>query len=178
MGQNGGHLTEKGFVQMKKTAEALKDEKINYIYYSSMKRTKEMMKEIARFHPKSKIKSEKLLWERNFGKLTGTDKGDKIEKSMGYEKFMKYRPEGGESGLEVRERTIRFYEKILRKHEKDTVLVVSHAGNIIEMIFYIMNWGSERYEKAKPKNAAITILEIDKNRKCRIEKLNSLEHLS
>lgn len=177
MGQTGGHLTGRGRKQIKMAAQALKDEKIDAAYTSDMARTKETAEEIMKYHPDVELVYEKSLRERDFGTLTGTKKASEIERKMTYEEFMDFKPDDGESGKEMRKRTIDFYEKILREHINDIVLFVTHAGNLIELLFHILGWGKEKYEEMKPGNTAITILEIDKEGNYKIEKLNSMEHL-
>ena len=64
-------LNENGIVQAEKTAERLKNEKIDEIYASPMKRALQTAEIIGKYH-KIKIKSDKRLWERYYGDLEGT----------------------------------------------------------------------------------------------------------
>lgn len=177
MGQTGGHLTERGRKQMKLVAEALKNEKLDAAYTSDLSRTKETALEIMKYHPNIELKDEKLLKERDFGELNGTNTDD-LFKNMTSEEFSKFKPEGGETSIEMGERTIKFYKRILEKHKNDNILLVTHAGNIQELLLYIFGWEIERYRELKTENASITILEIDEKGNYKIEKLNSTEHLS
>ena len=49
-GHLGGNLSKKGKLQAKKLAERLKNEKLDVIYSSDLKRTKDTTKEIKKYH--------------------------------------------------------------------------------------------------------------------------------
>jgi broad specificity phosphatase PhoE len=175
MGQLGGHLTERGRGQAKLVAEALKNEKIDAAYTSDLRRTRETALEIMKYHPETELKDEKLLRERDFGKLNGTN-ADGIFKDMTSEEFRDFKPEGGENAHEMCERTIKFYKGILKEHENDTVLVVTHAGNIQELLMYILKQVPERYSELGTGNTSITIVKTEEG-KTVLKKFNSMEHL-
>lgn len=176
MGQTGGHLTEQGKEQARLVAQALKDEKIDAVYTSDLARAKDTALEIMKYHPDVKLVDEKLLRERTFGNLEGKHTRDFFHK-MTDKGFREFRPEGGETAKEMGKRIIRFYETVLKERENETVLFVTHAGNIQELLLYIFGWGEEKYIEINPGNTAITILEIDKEGNYKIEKMNFMEHL-
>jgi broad specificity phosphatase PhoE len=53
-------------VQTQKVAKRLKNEKIDFIYSSDLKRASDTAKEIAKYHPHISIKLTQELRERNY----------------------------------------------------------------------------------------------------------------
>ena len=70
-GHMPGHLSELGKKQAEMVAIRLKDEKIDFIYSSDLKRAADTAKEIAKYHPDIPIEFTKELRERNLGEFQG-----------------------------------------------------------------------------------------------------------
>ena len=85
-------LSEKGKEQARKVARALKDEKIESIYSSDLKRAMETAQEIAKFH-NIKVISDKRL--REF------DSGDFTHLKDRWEKFMKFKDSEATSQIAI-----------------------------------------------------------------------------
>ena len=66
-----GELTDEGIMQAKKLAKRLKDEKIDAIYSSDLKRAADTAKEIAKLHPDAGFHLVKELREGDSGSFTG-----------------------------------------------------------------------------------------------------------
>lgn len=166
-------LTKRGKEQASKTAKALKDEKIGVIFSSDLKRASQTAAIINKYH-KLDIKHLKDLRERSFGKFEGKHYSVLLEavKKSG-KAYHEFRPELGESCLDICKKMVCFLNYLLIKHSNQTVLVVTHGGNILELIFYLTKTPREQYEKYKPSNSSITIFAIDKNKNCKSLIINS-----
>lgn len=172
-------LNATGRRQAQHVAERLRKEKIDVAYVSDLPRTRETADIILVFHPETKVVYTKELRERHYGIFEGKTG---IEMKTNWEQsgvpFEKYKPNGGESPLEVQRRIVRFYEKIVQKHHRGTVLWVSHGGVIRAILSALEKqpWTIETHEKYHPPNCALTVLEIDEQQQHRITVLNSVEH--
>ncbi len=177
-GQTHGRLTDLGIEQAKKIGLRLKDEQIDVAYVSDLARVKDTAKEILHFHPKVPFIYAKELRERAWGIWEG---GKSAERNEFFSKeghsINNYKPEGGESFDEMQERMLQFIKTILEKHEKQTVLLVSHGGTLTSFYLHLFQKAKEEYKTYHPKNAAITILEISENKKYTVHVLNCVKHL-
>ncbi len=179
-GYGGVSLNAHGRRQAQQVAERLRTEKIDVAYSSDLPRTRETADIILVFHPDTARVYTSKLRERNHGvfegKLSQEMRADRERQGITFEQ---YRPEGGESPLEVQKRIMRFYECVVEKHLRETVLWVSHGGVIRALLSALEKqpWTIETYEKFHPPNGALTVLEIDPQKQHRITILNSVEHL-
>src|SRR3990167_6914028 len=123
-------LNEEGLDQAKKISQRLKDIKFDIIYTSPMERAHRTMREIAINHSQTKIMVSELLSETHTGELLGLsyNQARDIRHKHG---FMEYKPKGGESLQDTFDRVEKFYKELLKNHEKDTVLIVTHGWPII-----------------------------------------------
>jgi broad specificity phosphatase PhoE len=177
-GHKYGRLTEYGKEQAKKAGERLKNEKIDIIYVSDLQRTIDTANEIIKYHKNTQVIYEPRIREKGWGEFEGKT-GEYLKKyikenNLDYHKF---KPGGGESYDEFRNRIIDFYDYLVNKYENDTILLVSHSGAISNMLLHIFSDSVENYRKYHPENTAITILEIEGKKLKKTHKLNSVEHL-
>ncbi|MEI6494528.1 MAG: class I tRNA ligase family protein [bacterium] len=123
------HLTEKGRDEVKKTAEELKDKKIDFIFASDFVRTKETADILA---AELGLKSEQIIFDQrlrewNVGKVNGgkwadydktyPSKHDKLEKI----------PDGGESVREVKKRLGDIAYELENKYQGKNIVLISHG---------------------------------------------------
>ena len=159
-GHTDAQLSEEGIEQAKKLAERLKNEKIDSIYSSDLKRAKHTAQEVAKFHPHCKINYTPEIREQNLGVLEAVDLDQHEEyKKHGWKIF--HAPEGGESRQEVRKRADEFLQKLLAAHGRETVLVIAHGvfnGGLISVIRK-MDFESI-WQEYKLDNTCINIFEI------------------
>ncbi len=174
-------LTLLGKEQAQKIALRLKDEKIDYAYSSDLMRTKETAEKILKFHLFVHLIYTAELREVHAGKHEGRpiNKDPKIKENF-FNHFNSYKPEGGESFMEAQKRVVHFYHDLLEKHRGKSVLIVAHGGILGALILAILKkpitW--EEYDKYRPQNAAITILEIDDTKEHKVHLLNCTKHLN
>jgi broad specificity phosphatase PhoE len=178
-GQTDGKLTELGIEQARTVGVRLKDEKIDIAYVSDLERTCATAAEILHYHPNVPVVYTKELRERAWGVWEGKKSEERKEffTNEGHS-IDNYKPKGGESFDEMQERMLHFIQKILGKHRKDTVLIVSHGGTLTSFYLSLFQKAREEYKTYHPKNAAITILEISDDKKHTVHVLNCVKHLN
>ncbi len=161
-GHRPGKLTAIGKQQVEKLGQQLKNEKMDVIYCSDLKRTKDTLRPILRFHKRIPVHYTSEIREKRMGVFEGTERGSirKHIKKHGHH-YATFRPTWGESFRDVKRRIIRFYQKMLKRHPDQTVLWVTHEGVIINVLLYIKKWPDKHYKKLFQENAAVTIIEVN-----------------
>jgi probable phosphoglycerate mutase len=127
-------LDQKGFEQAHEVIPKLPKDFV-LIYSSPLKRAAETAKIIADYFDKD-IQIRRELLERDFGSLSGktweemeAETGRDLQKLDGALEY-DYRPYGGESAEQVRERLKNFLEDLRSRHRDDKLVVVTHYGII------------------------------------------------
>jgi len=139
-GRRDSPLTVEGVRQAQILAEKLKDKRIDLGIYSDLTRAKDTLKEVLKFHPKTKVEASKLLLERDYGELTGTSKLELNKKDpelcLKYRRSWDYPPPGGESLKMVWENRIKkFCEDLEKRMKKEKINVaVSCTNNTMRLI--------------------------------------------
>ena len=173
-----GTLSELGKEQARKVAERLKEEKIDYIYSSDLARASDTAKEIAKFHPNIPIEFIKELRESCFGSFEGKKISDICNKRKDLSKVFS-KDENVENGKQLYERAKEFLDKLIRKHHKDIVLLVSHDCINKALICVITNIPKEKIFDIKDlHNTSINIYEIDEDRNHKVHLFNCNKHLA
>lgn len=180
-GQNDTPLNDQGREQAKRAATYLQDEQIDVFFVSDLPRTRETAMPISRNHPSAKIIYEPRIRELNFGRLEGSPHGSVAREAENAGiPFVEYRPERGESVLDLRKRVFAFIEEIIVTQQGKTVAIISHGGPITNMILHLLKIEPthENFRAHHPHNTAITIIETNEKGKSTLHKLNTTEHLS
>lgn len=136
--ENG--VTEKGREQIKDLTEKLKSEKIDFIYYSPLQRTKETAEEIAKNLDLDHgvLMEDVRLLEMGFGEFEGRTVDEyHAFFATGIDRLTK-RPEGGENWLDVKKRVGELLYELEQKHQDQNILFVSHNGTL-QMIQAVAN---------------------------------------
>ncbi len=168
-GQAPGKLTETGIAQAKKLAESIKDEHIDVIYSSDLKRASDTTAEITKYHPKTSVILTKDLRERDFREYVG-----KPYEAVDWDNL----PDDVESNVEMRERIKRTLDEAYEKHPDKTVLIVCHGGVIKVLISIIHDFPVEKIEEIeKHGNTALTIIEMTEDKDHVVHLLNNQDHL-
>ena len=158
-------LTKKGTEQPKKTAEELKNEKIDICFCSPLKRAKDTAKEILKFHSNTKVIYDKRITNRDLGEAEGKPFGFLFGHIEAFEgEFNDFKPKGGESAKDLIERTKPFLDDLL-SYEGKTVLLVAHNWNVRIILSILLHKSVEElYKNTEIANASIIKLEL-KNKK-------------
>lgn len=159
-GQSNSKLSEKGREQAKKVAGRLANEHIDAIISSPLERADLTAQEIARQHGLDIIYDERIS-ERKFGSFEGInadDYYDRMDKS-GLPRH-EFRPPGGESYLDMKNRIESFYRMLLEKYMNKTVVVVAH-GSLNRVFLSVVNHVSiEKAHDVRQDNTCVNIIEI------------------
>jgi 2,3-bisphosphoglycerate-dependent phosphoglycerate mutase len=138
-------LTALGKIQAKRIAKILKNKRFQAAFYTRLKRSKQTLKIILKFHPEcTKLIKDDRMIERNYGKLNGTSHDEFINKYGEEEYKLIHRgynipPPKGESFAMVEKRVLSFikYLKAFMKKNKVNVAISAH-GNSIRLFRKIM----------------------------------------
>jgi broad specificity phosphatase PhoE len=176
MGHLHGKLSKKGIEQAEKLAERLKNEKIDIIISSDLKRSFDTAKQIAKFHDVP-IKFVKDLREKYMGEWQGKKKSD-----LGFvsnTNLVNISSKDGETLEQLFERADKFIKKILIDHPNKNILLVAHNG-IIKAMMSVMDKKSPKYMETleNTDNTSVTIFETDKDGKLYMKLFNSTNHLN
>jgi len=128
-------LTLKGKEEIKKAAEKLKKQKINFIFSSDILRTKQTAEIIAKEIGIKKIFFDKRLREINCGILNNKSieqvakfwSEKEIMPSRHYLKRFQIAPPRGETYFETEKRIFDFLKEIDKKYQGKNILIVSHS---------------------------------------------------
>lgn len=135
-GQYNSNLTPRGHRQAEILAQKLKNKKLDVVFISPLTRSRQTLNHILRYHPQVKIKIDKRLTERDYGKLS---RKSKIKYRRGHpELYEKYHrsyntpPPGGESMIKVEKRIRAFLKDAISliKKQKSNALVIAHNNSI------------------------------------------------
>lgn len=173
-------LNEEGVRQAQKLAEHLRGYEIAIAYTSPQTRAVHTAKEALKHHLGAEIVPVEPLKEQNLGIYEGKGKAEwKAIKKLSKEPFHLFKPEGGESYIELQNRATDFLQHLVKKHQNDTVLLVSHGGTLGVLLLHLLEkeLTKENYEAHQPKNAEVSIIEILENGERKVHALNSNEHL-
>ena len=151
-------LTEKGRKEVKKSAEKLKN--IDLIFSSDLLRTKQTA-EIAAKALNVEVKYDKRLREYNVGIFNGRPGAETREFFRGKSKF-KEAPPGGETYVEIEERTIDFLSKLEEKYSGKNILIISHQMNLSLLEARVKGVSNEDFYKEFPMEKRIKTGEVRK----------------
>ncbi len=172
-GQSDGELNETGRRQAEDLARHLEDTPIEQVISSPLRRARDTAAAIARSHHLN-VKSEPLLREWNCGLLDGVP-AEVFSKKLRESNvpLSLFRPEGGETLSEVRERAARFLEDLTADSQGQTVLVCSHGDFMRALLSLLQQISIEQASGTYFDNASYTILEL-KNGHWQLIALNQL----
>lgn len=175
-------LNQDGIEQARKLAERLKDEEIHIAYTSDMERAVQTAEEILRFHSPVKLATASALREWKAGVYSGQlmEEGNKEkDRERSGLPFDVFKPQNGESYVELQERLKPFLRMLLQKHKKDSVLIVSHAVTVTVLLLTILDLPitKENYRKWRPANVSVNICEVSENGETQLCLFNDTEHL-
>ena len=176
-GHQPGVLTERGKTQAQALASRLKDEVIHYAFTSDLARAIDTAEFIRQFHPNLTIEPTPAIRERALGIYEGQPG------HLYYEGFVKsgaertqFKPEGGESILDVLNRTNAFLEKIRALPTDSNILICTHGGVITTLLATLLDGTAEEMLSYNFRNCSITIVDINNN-VISLKAFNSIDHM-
>ena len=169
-GQTFGELSRLGREQAKLLSLRLKDEKFDIIYASDLKRVVETAKEIAKYHIETPLKLDARIRERSYGELEGTIFPDDWDWNN--------IPACVETNAVFDERVKDFFEDIIKRHARQTVLVVSHGCIKKRLISWISDSMAAKVERmGDVRNTSVSVLDIETDGNHKLHLLNCTRHL-
>ncbi|NQU16880.1 MAG: histidine phosphatase family protein [Candidatus Saganbacteria bacterium] len=166
MGQGESPLSDQGKKEAGSLSQSLKGVPLDVIYCSTLGRSKETAEIIAKHHKGIPIKQEKDLMERYYGVFENKTFG-KIIKEMPdlYNQWL-YHPNQAiipqaETLKELQDRAAAATEKIIKKHQGQTIFIVGHGGTNRTILFHFMGLSLDNFFRIKQDNCCVNIIEID-----------------
>lgn len=167
-GRRDASLTNLGREQAKIVADKLKDNEIQIIYSSPLKRAHETARIIAREIGLDGVTSDEHLMEREFGILTGkpvTDIPKYSHKTLQTDRVLYFlEAEGAEDFPTLYDRGKKIIEEIIARHQNENVLIVTHGdiGKMIRAAYHGWSW-EEGLKTPYFDNTGVLELEVGKD---------------
>ena len=176
-GQMDSRINEEGREQARRLRDRLAEEGISKVYSSSMTRAVETAEIVAEPHDLEVEKSEELK-EVSRAEFEGERFEDLIEEIFDSEtEDYLWKPEGGESLEEVKERGLNFLNSIKEKNEGEKVVVVSHGGTISSTLLGILEHSAKNCYRINQENCNVNKLNWTAEREWSIDSVNEKSHL-
>lgn len=158
-------LSEEGRKQAQKLRDKLANKEIHAFYSSDLSRALETAQIVAEFFNKE-VKVLPQLREINFGCWEGLTYEEVMEKygevaTAWYNDPQSVCIPGGESCEEVKKRAFAVLNSLAKKHQEETVAIVSHGGTIRLLIMAALGWDMSCFWHLRLDNTALSILEIN-----------------
>ena len=171
-----GNLSEEGIEQAKKVALWLKDETIDFIYSSDLKRAVDTTNEIAKYHKEASVYFVEEMRERNLGEFEGRKISDILPSKKNVVEILL--PKNGETMENLYKRGKKIIVQMLSKHPNETVLLLGHHGILRAIIAAITNkTHTEHNSMPSLSNTSVSIFETDQNNIFATLELNNIKHL-
>ena len=174
-------MNQIGKKQIVELGESLVNEKISAVYSSDLQRATDTAKEIAKYHNLT-VKVDPDFREMNQGDFEGLTFEEIRESYSELLSEWRENPEtvripGGETLKEVQERAWRGIQKIVSRHEGETVVTVSHNFTIVTLLCKFRGTGLRDFRNFKIKAASKNVIHF-RNGSFKITILNDITHLS
>src|SRR3989338_4613219 len=139
-------LTEKGKIDVEKITEKLKKEKIDFIFSSPMRRTRETA-EIVSKNIGADFEIIQELHELDTGVYQGKP-AEEFSRDYPFSRKLKEAPEGGENLREARARMIKTFCELNEKYKGKKILVVSHGDPLWAAYGAIQGFNENDYPRS------------------------------
>jgi alpha-ribazole phosphatase len=159
-GQSDGELNATGIQQAEELGRHLKDFHIDQVIASTMRRARDTVAAIARYHQLTVITTP-LIVEWNCGVLDGIP-AEVFKKKLQESDvpLSSFRPEGGETLVEVQQRAETFLRDLTANYQDQTILVCSHGDFMRALISLLLQISIEEASGIYFDNASYSILEM------------------
>lgn len=180
-GQSDVKLTEEGKQQAVKLAEHFPVAEVAAIYASDLCRAMVTAETVAEKFG-LKVQPEPAFRELSFGEWEGLTYPQIVENwEDAMANFMQH-PDimeipGGESFPEVQQRAMTRLNKLIQKHEGQTIVVVAHGAVLRTMLTAALHMPLQYLWSIRQFNTAVNIVRYDSDANPTVELLNSTAHL-
>lgn len=174
-------LSEEGRAQAARLAERLSGLPVAAVYASPLGRTMETARILAAPHSQTVLPRDGLreISHGHWEKLTRAEveKQFPIEAAAWDEDPFTFAPAGGESGLAVTARALPALLDIVRQHEGQSVIVVSHKATIRLLLSSLLGFDPRRYRDNLDQNpAALNVVDFKDAVRARLMLFNDTSH--
>lgn len=159
-------LTDRGRQQAEALAEALAGTKVHAVYSSPLLRAMDTARAVAARHGLDVVADEGLT-EMDVGELDGLTfdemRGrypDFLSRWLGEEAGTLRMPGGGESLLDVQDRARDALQRIAQRHDRETVVVVTHNFTIHAVLCDALNMPICEFRRLRHDLAAVSTLDL------------------
>jgi len=164
-GQGSSDLSELGILESSSLSKALAKEKFSAIYSSTLSRSFETARIIAKPHSIDVIQVPGLI-ERHYGEWENlTFEEIKKRYTKIYESWLiepgKTRIPGAEPLTELQKRGVTAIENLIGKHKDRAICVVGHGGMNRAILFHYMNIDLNNFWRIKQDNCCVNLIEFD-----------------
>jgi probable phosphoglycerate mutase len=174
----GVPLTETGIEQAERISEYLKHLDISAIYSSPIERAKHTAEIVAKNRSLEVVLDERLT-EINMGKFTRMNYDDMFAKYGNiFLKFYENDPVISEHEVEtfpdVQKRVLDMVDHVLKKHNNENVILVTHMDPIKSMLAKVMNLVPQTLFELIIANASLTII-TEQDKKFSLSAINAMD---
>ncbi len=143
-------LSEEGKKDAKELVPVLSKNKYDFFIVSPLKRTTQTIQPFLDTLEKPKVATEPLTLERDLGKFTGTPMGTFTKHCEENDlDGVSYRPENGESIIDVFERAKKFFALITEKYMNKSILISGHKVFLHCLALLLTDEPVEKYYSCK-----------------------------
>lgn len=176
-GKSGGILNKKGVEQARLTGLALRNKDITAIHSSNLDRALDTALVISDLIGAVLI-PENQLRERNLGnlELKSWDDYSQAQQASGQSQE-EFKPEGGESLVEMRIRLKPFLDEITGPYQRSNLLIVGHNALNSVLLDMLTDLTLAEIFKKGQNNACINILNVNAPMKADVVQINDVSHL-
>jgi broad specificity phosphatase PhoE len=174
-------LSDEGRQQAQRLAARLSTERVAGVYASDLARTQETARILAAPHG-LEVQARPGLREISHGHWEQMTRQE-VEKLYPEEAFewerdpYTFAPSGGESGLQVTARALPALIELVRAHNGQNVIVVSHKATIRLLLSSLLGFDPRRYRDALDQNpAALNIVDFKDPTRARLTLFNDTSH--
>ena len=176
-------LSDEGRAQLRALGERLRNEPIDAVYASPMKRTIESAQIVSAPHS-LEIHTHDGLREISHGRWEQLTRAE-VQKMYPdeYSRWeldpYSFAPEGGETGLQVTARALPAVLEIVVRHQGQSVLVVSHKATIRLILSSLLGFDPRSYrDRLEQSPACLNILDFKDLTHARLTLFNDISHYS
>ncbi len=163
-GQTDVDLNARGVEQAEAVAHRLRNEPLQAIYSSDLRRAMQTAQIIARHHDLRPI-ADTDLRELSYGVWEGMSREEILASEWAelFEKYRKdslrYRPPGAEYPEQILERSRRVLHRIRHEYHEGTVCIVGHGGSLRALICVALSAPLETFRRMRLDNASLSAIE-------------------
>ncbi len=165
-------LTDLGIKQASLLKKRLSKERIDAVFSSDLQRARRTVELLEMSVP---VFYSSALREISYGELEGKVWADNKDYLV-YHTDPYIRPNGGENAFDMQKRVIDYFEKVVLRSGKESVLIVSHHGPLVLLGAYLLGLPIENWRRLSIGNCGLSIFQFEEG-VYRLKLWNSLSHL-